>query len=134
MLQQVMPVSFSFAMLKGRSNYLCTRRLQRARQQAAALLTSSEMEELGRITEWAKETSDGSLSDFDVTPDPKVWDLVCSERGLCSTKLCGHGSDLAKMGQVCFYQRARIRILSSEKKLQLHYLCHHPHSVSFELR
>ena len=114
MLQQVMPVSFSFAMLKGRSNYLCTRRLQRARQQAAALLTSSEMEELGRITAWAKETSDGSLSDFDVIPDPKVWDLVCSERGLCTTKLCGHGSDVAKMGQVCFYQRARIRILSSD--------------------
>ena len=114
MLQQVLPVEFSFTMLKGRGNYLCTRRLQRARQQAATLLTSSEMEELKRITEWAKETTDGSLSDFDITPDPKVWDLVNSERGLCSTKLCGHGSDIAKLGQTCFYQRARSRILSAD--------------------
>ena len=114
MLQQVMPVEFSFTMLKGRGNYLCTRRLQRARQQSATLLTSSEMEELKRITEWARETTDGSLSDFDITPDPKVWDLVNSERGLCSTKLCGHGSDIAKLGQTCFYQRARSRILSAD--------------------
>ena len=31
MLKQVLPVEFSFTMLKGRGNYLCTRRLQRAR-------------------------------------------------------------------------------------------------------
>ena len=99
---------------EGAGNYLCTRRLQRARQQAANLLSSSEMEELKRITDWAKETTDGSLSDFDITPDPKVWDLVCSERGLCSTKLCGHNSDFSKIGQTCFYQRARSRILSAD--------------------
>ena len=114
MLKQVLPVEFSFTMLKGRGNYLCTRRLQRARQQAATLLTSPEMEELKRITEWAKKTTDGSLSDFEITPDPKVWDLVNSERGLCSSKLCGHSSDIAKMGQTCFYQRARSRILSAD--------------------
>ena len=114
MLRQVLPVEFSFTMLKGRGNYLCTRRLQRARQQATTLLTSTEMEELKRITEWAKKTTDGSLSDFDITPDAKVWDLVNSERGLCSAKLCGHGSDIAKMGQTCFFQRARSRILSAD--------------------
>ena len=114
MLKQILPLDFSFAMLKGRSNYLCTRRLQRARQQSANLLTSSEIEELKRITEWSRDTTDGSLSDFEIMPDPKVWDLVCSERGLCSSKLCGHNSDLSKMGQTCFYQRARSRILSSD--------------------
>ncbi len=114
MLKQILPLDFSFSMLKGRSNYLCTRRLQRARQQSASLLTSSEIEELKRITEWSRDTTDGSLSDFEIMPDPKVWDLVCSERGLCSSKLCGHNSDLSKMGQTCFYQRARSRILSSD--------------------
>ena len=114
MLKQILPLDFSFAMLKGRSNYLCTRRLQRARQQSANLLTSSEIEELRRITDWSNETNDGSLSDFEIMPDPKVWDLVCSERGLCSSKLCGHNSDLSKMGQTCFYQRARSRILAAD--------------------
>ncbi|MGD0348965.1 MAG: helicase C-terminal domain-containing protein [Verrucomicrobiota bacterium] len=108
------PVKFSFAMLKGRANYLCTRRLQKAMQQSGNLFTSSEAEELRRIYAWSKKTRDGSLSDFDVEPDPKVWALVCSERGLCSPKICGYPSDFAKDHGVCFFQRARNKILSSD--------------------
>ena len=108
------PVKFSFSMLKGRANYLCTRRLQKAMQQSGNLFTSSEAEELQRIYEWSKQTKDGSLSDFDVEPDPKVWAQVCSERGLCSPKVCGFPSDFAKDHGVCFFQRARNKFLSSD--------------------
>jgi ATP-dependent DNA helicase DinG len=108
------PVKFSFSMLKGRANYLCTRRLQKAMQQCGNLFTSSEAEELQRIYEWSKETNDGSLSDFDVEPDPKVWTQVCSERGLCSPKVCGFPSDFARDHGVCFFQRARNKFLSSD--------------------
>ncbi|HXR47713.1 MAG TPA: helicase C-terminal domain-containing protein [Candidatus Limnocylindrales bacterium] len=108
------PVKFSYSMLKGRANYLCTRRLQKAMQQSGNLFTSSEAEELQRIYEWSKETRDGSLSDFDVEPDPKVWAQVCSERGLCSPKVCGFPSDFAKDHGVCFFQRARNKFLSSD--------------------
>lgn len=108
------PVKFNFTMLKGRANYLCTRRLQKAMQQSGNLFTSSEAEELQRIYEWSKETKDGSLSDFNIEPDPKVWAQVCSERGLCSPKTCGYQSDFAKDHDVCFFQRARNRILSSD--------------------
>ena len=48
-LKQVLPVDFSFAMLKGRSNYLCTRRLRKAMQQCDSLFTSPEAAELRRI-------------------------------------------------------------------------------------
>jgi len=108
------PLKFNFTMLKGRANYLCTRRLHKAMQQSGNLFTSSEAEELRRIYEWSKETTDGSLSDFDVEPDMKVWAQVCSERGLCSPKICGHPSDFARDHGVCFFQRARNRILSSD--------------------
>ncbi len=108
------PVKFSFTMLKGRANYLCTRRLQKAMQQSGNLFTSSEAEELQRIYEWSKTTKDGSLSDFDIEPDVKVWAQVCSERGLCSPKTCGHQSDFAKDHDACFFQRARNRILSAD--------------------
>jgi ATP-dependent DNA helicase DinG len=108
------PVKFSFSMLKGRANYLCTRRLQKAMQQSGNLFTSSEAEELQRIYEWSKETKDGSLSDFDIEPDPKVWAQVCSERGLCSPKVCGFPSDFAKDHGVCHFQRARNKFLSSD--------------------
>jgi len=114
MLAQILPVKFSFSMLKGRANYLCTRRLQKAMQQSGNLFTSSEAKELQRIHEWSRETKDGSLSDFDVEPDPKVWAQVCSERGLCSPKICGYPSDFAKDHGVCFFQRARNKILSSD--------------------
>jgi ATP-dependent DNA helicase DinG len=114
MLAQILPVKFSFSMLKGRANYLCTRRLQKAMQQSGNLFTSSEAGELQRICEWSKETRDGSLSDFEVEPDPKVWAQVCSERGLCSPKVCGFPSDFAKDHGVCFFQRARNKFLSSD--------------------
>jgi len=114
MLEQVLPVKFSYTMLKGRQNYLCTRRLEKALHQAQSLFTSSETEELKRIWEWSRQTTDGSLSDLDIEPDPKVWDQVCSERGLCSPKKCGFPSDFGREHGVCFFQRARNRILSSD--------------------
>jgi ATP-dependent DNA helicase DinG len=114
MLQQILPVKFNFTMLKGRGNYLCTRRMQKAMQQSGHLFTSSEAEELQRIYEWSKTTTDGSLSDFQIEPDPKVWAQVCSERGLCSPKTCGFQSDFSRQGPVCFFQRARQRILGAD--------------------
>lgn len=114
MLQQVLPVDFRFTMLKGRQNYCCTRRLHRAMQNAGELFTSSETEELKRIYEWSKSTKDGSLSDFEVEPDRKVWQQVCSERGLCTPKACGPQSDFASDHGPCFFQRVRQRLLSSQ--------------------
>lgn len=114
LLQKVLPVDFSFAMLKGRANYLCTRRLRKARLQSDSLFTSSESAELQRIWDWSLTTTDGSLSDFTEEPDPKVWESVCSERGLCTPKKCGYSSDLARENHVCFFQRARQRILSAD--------------------
>ena len=60
MLAGVLPVKFDFTMLKGRANYLCSRRLHKAILQADSLFTSPEREELKRIHEWSKQTEDGS--------------------------------------------------------------------------
>jgi ATP-dependent DNA helicase DinG len=113
-LKKILPVDFSHTMLKGRQNYLCTRRLHKAMAQMDSLFTSPEQSELQRIHEWSKETKDGSLSDFDEEPDPKVWSHVCSERGLCTPKICGNQSEFARSNGVCFFQRARGRILSAD--------------------
>ncbi len=114
LLERILPVKFSFTMLKGRGNYLCTRRLHKAIQQAHSLFTSPEQAELERILEWSKKTTDGSLSDFEIEPDMKVWQHVCSERGLCSPKVCGYPSEFGKEHGPCFFQRARQRILSAD--------------------
>jgi ATP-dependent DNA helicase DinG len=115
MLAHILPVKFHFTMLKGRHNYLCTRRLTKVRQQGEHLFTSPDMQELARIDEWSQKTEDGSLSDFEIEPAPNVWQQVCSERGLCSPRQCGHGSDFVKNGgRPCFYQRARSQMLAAD--------------------
>ncbi len=107
---------FQAVLIKGRANYLCPRRLQRALRESAHLFTGPEQRELLRIAQWARRTSDGSLSDLDPQPDRKVWSEVCSERGLCSPKLCE--TDHAK----CFYQQARRALLSADVLVANHHL------------
>ena len=105
-LRKILPVEFEAALMKGRQNYLCPRRLERALQQANELFTGPEQNELSRLAQWARTTRDGSLSDLSVDPDPKVWAQVCSEPHICTTKSCGQSS--------CFYQQARKRLLTSD--------------------
>src|SRR5580692_2313245 len=59
MLVKALPVKFNFTMLKGRHNYLCSRRLEKAMQQATQLFASSEVQELKRVWEWSRKTEDG---------------------------------------------------------------------------
>src|SRR5438874_4706529 len=106
-LKKILPVEFEAALMKGRRNYLCPRRLERALQQQNELFTGPEQNELTRLAEWARTTRDGSISDLLVEPDPKVWAQVCSEPHICTGKSCGQYSN-------CFYQQARKRLLSSD--------------------
>jgi ATP-dependent DNA helicase DinG len=56
-LKKILPVEFEAALMKGRQNYLCPRRLERALQQAGELFTTSEQAELMRISDWARTTT-----------------------------------------------------------------------------
>src|SRR5438874_8736531 len=106
-LKKILPVEFNAALVKGRQNYLCPRRLERAFQQANELFTGPEQNELNRLAEWARTTRDGSISDLSVEPDPKVWIQVCSEAHICTQKTCGQNPR-------CFYQQARKRLLAAD--------------------
>ncbi|MEO6052497.1 MAG: DEAD/DEAH box helicase, partial [Chthoniobacterales bacterium] len=106
MVQKILPVEFEAALLKGRQNYLCPLRLERAMQNSSDLFTSEERKELERIYEWSQTTNEGSLSDFTLEPDPQVWMQVCSERHICTQRTCGKSPQ-------CFYQRAKRRIQSA---------------------
>src|SRR5437879_5747349 len=106
-LKKLLPVEFEAALMKGRQNYLCPRRLERALQNEQELFTGAERSELQRLAEWARTTRDGSLSDLSVEPDPKVWTQVCSEAHICTQKTCGQDPR-------CFYQQARKRLLAAD--------------------
>src|SRR5437016_2587249 len=106
-LKKILPVEFEAALMKGRQNYICGRRLERALQSANELFTGPEQTELQRLAEWASSTRDGSLSDLSVEPDAKVWTQVCSEAHICTQKTCGQNV-------LCFYQQARKRLLAAD--------------------
>jgi len=94
--------------VKGRSNYVCLRRLARACKRAAGLFEGRALgRELERIAEWAMTTDDGSLSDLSPAPDRRVWDRVCAEHGNCRGRRCEHQKR-------CFYQRARRRVYRAQ--------------------
>ena len=106
---------FSAILWKGRANYVCPTRLERAMSQAGELFTSTETEELKRIWEWAQKTEDGSLSDLAVEPDSHVWSLVCSEPHICTPKTCGNNPR-------CHYQRVRKQLVSADLVVMNHTL------------
>src|SRR3989475_4884307 len=106
-LKKILPIEFEAALMKGRQNYLCPRRLERALQQQNELFTGPEQNELTRLAEWARTTRDGSVSDLSIEPDPKVWTQVCSEPHTCTGKTCGQQSN-------CFYQQARKRLIAAD--------------------
>jgi ATP-dependent DNA helicase DinG len=114
-LKKTLPVEFEAALMKGRQNYLCPRRLERALQQANELFTGPEQNELNRLAEWAGTTGDGSLSDISIEPEPKVWTQVCSEAHICTQKTCGQNPR-------CFYQQARKRLLAADVIVMNHTL------------
>jgi len=95
---------FVAVLVKGRSNYVCLRRLSRVCNRAANLFEGRSLRrELERIAEWAMTTEDGSLSDLSPAPDWRVWDRVCAEHGNCRGRRCEHY-------RRCFYQRARRKV------------------------
>jgi ATP-dependent DNA helicase DinG len=106
-LQKVLPETFDVALIKGRQNYVCPRRLLRAREQQNDLLTGPEQNELEEISAWAAQTRDGTLSDLSFEPNAKVWAQVCSEAHICTKKSCGQNDR-------CFYQRARRKFESAQ--------------------
>ncbi len=114
-LQKVLPETFDAILWKGRGNFLCPLRLERARSHAAELFTSTESQELERIWMWAQTTQDGTLSDFAVEPDSAVWAQVCSEQHICTAKSCGANPR-------CFYQQARKRLLTADVVVMNHTL------------
>ncbi len=106
-LQKLLDTEFEAALFKGRQNYLCPRRLNRALQQASELFTGPEQSALEQIHYWSQRTTDGSLSDLPREPEHNVWSQVCSEAHVCTPKSCGSDSG-------CFYQEARRKVNAAQ--------------------
>lgn len=98
---------FEAVLMKGRQNYVCPRRLEKAMSSASDLFVKGEQAELQRIWEWSQETKDGTLSDLKSPPSWAVWSQICSEPHVCTARTCGDDPR-------CFYQQMRKKVESAK--------------------
>ncbi|MDR3233984.1 MAG: DEAD/DEAH box helicase family protein [Planctomycetaceae bacterium] len=106
-LRSVLPFEFTAVLVKGRSNYVCLRRLKTAAEKMPSLFEERKKHEMQRITAWSETTSDGSKSSLNPEPDWEIWNEICCENGNCLGKKCPHSSN-------CFYGIARRRISNAQ--------------------
>ena len=92
-------VEFKAALIKGRSNYACLRKLENAEAEPG-LFPDDASAELTAIIEWSKGAQDGCRSDLTFTPRAGTWEEVCCEADQCSRSRCKHFNR-------CFFYRAR---------------------------
>ncbi|MFA4944043.1 MAG: helicase C-terminal domain-containing protein [Lentisphaeria bacterium] len=106
-LQKLLGLEFKAVLAKGRSNYLCWRRLTAAVGEVHLYLPSDDLiPDLERLRQWAEETPDGSRSDLPAEPPPGVWEAVCCEAGNCLGQNC-------PFHRSCFFFRARLQLLAA---------------------
>ncbi|HCA43717.1 MAG TPA: ATP-dependent helicase [Bacteroidetes bacterium] len=116
LLQELMPVKFSAALIKGKTNYLCPKRLQKALVKSDNLFDSDEKFFLDKVYSWSRNTADGTVSDLPFAIKQNVWNSICAERGICSSKTCG-GTE-----SDCFYMKAKLAIADADVVIVNHHL------------
>ncbi|TRZ74741.1 MAG: ATP-dependent DNA helicase [Actinobacteria bacterium] len=96
----------SWAVLKGRSNYICAQRVDEvcAPKQAKLDLESVPVKitkEVQRLTDWASETDTGDQGDLTWSPSDQAWRMVSVGSDECP------GATRCPAGSRCFTERAR---------------------------
>jgi ATP-dependent DNA helicase DinG len=88
LLQRALGTSLKACLVKGRGNYLCLRKLERALGEAQLFDEPERKEQLQHIAEWSEKTEHGSLAELPFVPARGLWDEVCSEADACSFGRC----------------------------------------------
>jgi ATP-dependent DNA helicase DinG len=115
LLHRALPFSFEHALVKGRGNYLCTRRLHLALEAGGALFADEERRgQLEAIRAWGETDPEGSRQTLPFRARDEVWEEVNAERGNCLQTACPHFAR-------CHYQNGRRRA----KAARLLVLNHH---------
>jgi len=102
-IRRILDLPFRAALLKGRGNYLCLRRLNTYRR--SRQLDAGQISCVAKILAWQRETDTGDRSELVlVNDDYRVWSQVQSTPETCLGDLC----PFRRQGR-CFFYRARAR-------------------------
>ena len=99
---------FSAVLGKGRSNYLCMRRMEMLCRRGEKLIhTPAQHDQLQQLADWASQTRTGSRQEIDFRLSPELWSRLACEKGSCRGAKCSlHGR--------CFFQAARRKMLKAD--------------------
>lgn len=94
-----------FAVLKGRSNYLCLQRLKELvdDEQLSLDITDGPRAEVTRLAAWAQQTETGDRAELDFEPSAAAWDALSVSGRECP------GAQRCPSGPACFAEKARHR-------------------------
>jgi ATP-dependent DNA helicase DinG len=107
-LAKVLPMRFSAVLGKGRSNYLCFRRMAQLAKGRDKLLTSERQHrQFDKLADWAMDTETGERQELDFEFDETLWRRICSDASSCRGQKCSQHSR-------CFLQAARRKMLAAD--------------------
>ena len=107
-LQAHLDVPFDWAVLKGRSNYICMQRVREIQSAATGQLELEEFAattkvEINRLAEWSGNTDTGDQASLTWAPSDRSWQAVSVGSDECP------GASKCPMGGICFAEAARER-------------------------
>lgn len=115
-LAKILPVEFKYEILKGRNNYICTKRLNKAMIEKGSLFMTAEQQVLQKIYDHVNREGKGTRQDMPFPIDDAVWSEIFAEEGVCTQKSCG-GADTN-----CFYQQAKQKMKDADLLVLNHHL------------
>lgn len=112
-LQEQLDVPFDWAVLKGRSNYICMQRVREIQDKDNGQLEMEEFAattkaEVQRLVSWAGSTDTGDQASLTWAPSDRAWQTVSVGSDECP------GANRCPMGSVCFAEAARQRAAAAD--------------------
>ncbi|HUI90179.1 MAG TPA: helicase C-terminal domain-containing protein [Anaerolineales bacterium] len=101
-LRAALNLDLRAAVLKGRANYLCPRRLENLRQYGPR--NADEMRVLAKVLVWRLQNESGDRNEINLTGNPErdVWLKISAEDDACTAETC-----IKRTGGACPFHRAK---------------------------
>jgi DNA polymerase-3 subunit epsilon/ATP-dependent DNA helicase DinG len=101
-LKEALGLDLRAAVLKGRGNYLCPRRLQNMRHFGPN--SAEEMRVFAKVLVWQLENQSGDRNELNLTgpAERDAWTKLSADDDACTTETC-----MARMHGTCAFQRAK---------------------------
>ncbi|TLU67647.1 ATP-dependent DNA helicase [Thalassotalea litorea] len=123
LVKKALSSQLKIALLKGRSNYLCTYRLEenfssqpQKRRQAGVQLDAATLADLVKVRQWSSHTKSGDLGELtDVADDSAIFAQVTSTTDNCLGRQCPDYES-------CYLVKARERAIEADVLVVNHHL------------